>query len=138
MQKGNGPETPAQAALRLGDEFPSNPEKSGKKLAEISRLKGYHIILPVVNILWDSCKTQKGREIIAFLRQAEWEWRRWEEDPEVIVAGLYQDGVFTPVGFYPTGSKEDGTFTTLELERPPLPGGCNSGKITRIYPCQAL
>ena len=119
MQEGKGPETPAQSALRLGDEFPNNPEKSGKRLAELGRLKGYHVILPVVNTLWDSCTKQEDREILAFLRQPEWEWRQWADDPDVCIAGLYQDGEYVPVGFYATGEKEDGVFSTLDLEGSP-------------------
>lgn len=112
------PETPAAECLRLVDEFKTRPEESGKKLAAIGREHGYHTIVPSVNTLWDSCIQQEEREVLAFLRQPEWVWRRWADNPQVCVAGLHRatDGAFVPVGCYTTGSEEDGTFTTLDLE----------------------
>jgi hypothetical protein len=111
----NSPETPAAECLQLATEFISLPEKSGKKLADIGRKHGYHVILPTVNSLWVTCADQQHRELLAFLRQPEWVWRQLADEEDTFVAGVVQSdtGRFLAVGTYKTGEEE---FTTFDLE----------------------
>ena len=107
-------------------DLPTDPERIGKRIAEIGKQEGYDYIKPSLDALEQFHRTSKISEdvrrkvldVITLLKQPEWEWRRDRAKNICYFGRLGDDGKFLARGQYLLGPQETGDTELFEAEEP--------------------